>query len=150
MYYLYLICNETLENVGKGKYEGLYAEKLIEDTKSVIYDLLMCIAKKEDTRFLSELLRVINSLLEIPTLPENEKVILAKWYMETFMEFAYRCQNSAVTDLFFQYLKECEGKDNKQYFVQSWRSNDRHNGGVDHVKYAPYNKYSDLESFIKI
>lgn len=149
-YYLYLICHETLENVGEGKYEGLYAEKLIEDTKSVIYDLLMCIAKRVDTRFLSELLRVINSLLEISTLPESEKVVLAKWYMETYMDFACCCQNSAATNSFFQCLKSCDSKPYKQYFVQSWNSTDRYNGGIDHTKYTSYSEYNDLKNCLKL
>jgi len=150
-YYLYLICNEALENVGEGKYEGLYVEKLIDNTKSVIYDLLICIAKREDTRFLSELLRVINSLLEISALPESKKVVLAKWYMETFMDFAIHCsQDNTAVDMFLKSIKQCEGKTYKQYFEQSWNSVDRHNGGVDHVKYAPYSKYNNLKSFLKI
>lgn len=149
-YYLYHICNEALENVGEGKYEGLYVEKLIEDTKSVIYNLLICIVKKGDTRFLSELLRVINSLLEISALPENEKVVLAKWYMETFMEFAHHCQNNTTTEFFFQCLKSCEGKPYKQYFIQSWNSTDYHNDGVDHAKYTSYSRYDNLKNYLQL
>lgn len=149
-YYLYLICNEALENVGEGKYEGLYVEKLIEDTTSVIYVLLMCNAKAKTSCFVSEMLNVYKSLMVISKLSEDNKVVVAKKYMETYMRIA--TEYSGSKEIITEYWRHIQTNVSLlgEYMKKCLASSNHRKDGVDHTIYSSYCGYDELKHILSI
>ena len=134
-YYLYLICESALENTHQIGYEGLYVQKLIDDTKCVIFNLIKCLAQMNIKTFLEDLLKIINSLLKMPSLPMQEKVSIAKWYIEMFLDLG--CEN------FVGSFRKCmENKSLPKNIMQEGLQK------VD-IKYQKYDRCKELKEIFK-
>lgn len=78
-YYLYLVCEEAISKVDNTKYKGSYAEKLVEDTKSVIDYLLEAHVEANVLHFVPNLLSIVESLIRISSLSKTIKIDMEKW-----------------------------------------------------------------------
>lgn len=140
-YYLYLICDEAIKNAGANNYVNSFAERLVSDTKSVVYQLLDTLIRHSISYCVFSLAFLLNSFVELSSLNTQEKTKFGVWILEVYLSLAAECKNAKIKEILNKELQEGVNK-NRNIMTISFQK-------IDNAKYVNYPDYKFVATFFK-
>lgn len=141
--YLYSVCEEAISKVDNTKYKKSYAEKLVEDTKSVICHLLKTCVNAKVLLFVPELLHIVECLIAISSLSETNKVDMEKWYMELIMDLNLLWDSNDLKSLCLESLNRTG--ENRTIIIEGFKKVDNK---VETAQYSRYPLYDEIKDMV--
>lgn len=140
-YYLYLICDEAIKNTGANNYVNSFAERLVSDTQSVVYQLLDTSIRHSISYGVYSLAFLLNSFVELSSLNTQEKTKFGVWILEVYLSLAAECKDAIIKEILNKELQEGINKSRNIMSISFQK--------IDNAKYVNYPDYKFVATFFK-